>query len=223
MKIGLVVEGTHDYPILSTAITKFAQECGYSDVEFVKLQPQPDATTKSTEGGFGRVIGWCKANSGEALRSILETPLFAGEEVCDLLVVHLDGDAVRDCAPHASLLIPDGDLSPEDRVKYLREMIEEWLEAEAPHRDKVVTAIPVMQTEAWILASTSPNNHPWETVDSKATLYSEMNFSGKKKKPQFYSRMAAAMLNNIDLAIKRCTSLTTFKATIVQAMNKSTP
>lgn len=154
--IGIVAEGTHDFIMLDPFIrAELAKKVGQG-ITIKALQPAPDATGKMTDGGWGKVMGWCQKYAGAKLETFFK-PLFSGDVPCDAIIVHLDGDALEVMAPHTAVVIPSGQLNPDARVKLVVAALEGIL-SPAARRNKVAFAVPVLHTEAWVLAA--ENSHP---------------------------------------------------------------
>lgn len=147
--VGLVVEGPHDYLLLMPLISAELRKRYDQEVRFKELQPEADQTGSYSGGGWPRVVAWCKDNAGERLNSYF-TPLFEGDPPCDAIVVHMDGDALEHLGPHTSRPRTAGS---KKRVASVRMALSSWLQVPGPLRTKLAIAIPVLQTEAWILCS----------------------------------------------------------------------
>ena len=148
--IGLVAEGPHDLITLSALIAaEVAKKTGEA-VKFKHLQPYPDATGEYSGGGWARVVAWCLENTGEHLKTFF-APLFAGDTACDILVIHLDGDAMNLVAPHTVVQLPAKPTTDQARVEYLKDAVLGWLQPTEEHSKTLVFAVPILQTEAWVL------------------------------------------------------------------------
>lgn len=210
MRVGIVCEGVHDFPALSTLIADLAAQAGRGDVSCSPLQPRGDASSKSGDGGWAKVAAWCLANSGAGLDSYLRAPLFAGEEVYDAIVIHLDGDIASECATKYNKGLPNKP-SVVEIVKLLSELIHDWVKANSDSKEKIKIAIPVQKTESWILAALSRNNHAWEEIESKSVLLSETGFvEGRGGKAKHYRRLAAGMTGSSKLIEQRSESFKMF-------------
>ena len=148
--IGLVAEGPHDLITLSALIAAEVAKKSGEPVRFKHLQPYPDATGEYSGGGWPRVVAWCLDNAGDHLKTFF-APLFAGDAACDFLVIHLDGDAMDLVAPHTTVQLPAHPVTDQTRVQYLKEAVLGWLQPTAAHSGALVFAIPILQTEAWVL------------------------------------------------------------------------
>lgn len=209
LRVGIVCEGLHDLPVLRELIGQIAAENGEHDVLCVGLQPKPDATSTVSEGGWSRVIAWCKAHTGDGINTYLRTPLFEGENVFDIIVVHLDGDAVIDCAAHTSIVPPGMPCDSETRVKVVSEMIMEWLAPPAAQEAKIKKAVPTMQTESWLLAAVSANVHDWERVAAKPLFKAEFLPKGTKK-AEAYARLSVEAAKKLADIRTKCRSFELF-------------
>lgn len=150
--VGLVAEGVHDFFMLDPFIRKVLSDRIGTTIRYRNLQPMPDQTGNLGDGGWSRVIAWCKNNAGDRLETFF-TPLFAGEQPCHAIVVHLDGDALEVVGSHTSVVIPSDVRDVSQRVTLLSDVLKECLSLHESRRRKIAFAIPVLQTEAWILAA----------------------------------------------------------------------
>lgn len=152
VNVGLVVEGPHDVIMLSPIIAYEFKKRRNEEVNFIPIQPTQDASGAYGHGGWTKVMAWCLANSGANLQSQFE-PLFAGDPRLDLIVIHLDGDAldlVRGCVPSP---LPPSNASVPDRMVGLEAAVASWLQPSEESRKRLLMAFPTMQTECWILAA----------------------------------------------------------------------
>lgn len=173
--VGLVVEGTHDFVMLSPFIVEELKKRGATEVIFKKLQPTPDETGKMTEGGWTKVLAWCQTYGGTNIETFF-TPLFADDPACDIIIIHMDGDALEQIAPHTDVAIPETP-DVQTRVDTITLAISKWLAS--PSRDeKLAYAIPVLQTEAWVLAVSDPGS-TFNALDAKAAFRSEHTGRGR--------------------------------------------
>ena len=131
--VGLVAEGTHDFIMLESFIKAELAKKGVAEVKIRTPQPTPDETGTMSRGGWTRVLAWCKTHSAEKIDTFF-SPLFANDPACDLVVLHVDGDALEHMGSHTTRVIPQ-DPSVEARVAAVMEAIEEWLDL-APERRK---------------------------------------------------------------------------------------
>lgn len=209
MRVGLVAEGTHDFLMLSPLVEAEIKLRFNEEVEFVELQPEQDATGTYSDGGWARVLAWCTLHSGPAINTFLE-PLFGNEPQCDVIIIHLDGDALEPCMPHTSIVVPPGPYSVSDRVDLMVEIIENWLSVSAAIRGRLALAIPVMQTEAWIIASVPADPGNSEACDAKATF--RANYAGPQSGPlrDFYRAGGISCVGGRDRVLQRCASYDRF-------------
>jgi len=152
LTVGLVVEGPHDLIMLEPVIGRQIKLSHGADVRFRRLQPFPDAIGNFSSGGWPRVLAWCKNNSGSGIETYFE-PLFAADPPCDVIIIHLDGDVMEHLHPHTKTKIPASQVAPIDRVEIIHKALEEWLDLAEDNRAKIAFAVPVLQSEAWILAA----------------------------------------------------------------------
>jgi hypothetical protein len=173
--VGLVAEGTHDFIMLEPFIRAELSKKNINNLSFRTLQPTPDETGKMSRGGWARVLTWCQTYAGANIDTFF-TPLFAGDPSCDIIVIHLDGDALEQIEPHTSVAIPQNP-DPSSRVASLVAAVEEWLNAAPETRRRLVCAIPVQHTEAWVLAA-EDNGHDYSSDDAKAEFRKEHTRKG---------------------------------------------
>jgi hypothetical protein len=214
MRIGIVCEGVHDYPALKVLAEELAQGKGLGPVVCFPLQPAPDASSRSGDGGWAKVVAWCKVNSGRGLDTYLRAPLFEGEEVYDLILVHLDGDIAAECAAKFGRTI-DVNPSVEERVVFLSELLLEFCDAPSEFRERIRTAIPTMKTESWMLAGLSLGEHDWENVEAKSLLLAESGFAeGRPGKAAHYQGLAERLRVRLGEIRARCLSFRMFEESV---------
>lgn len=165
LTIGLVAEGAHDFIMLEPFIRREVRRRTGREIRFRKLQPAPDQTGTMADGGWSRVIAWCKLYAGDAIETFF-TPVFAGDVPCDVIIVHLDGDALEEVRAHTTVIIPSPVPSIEVRLCVLTEVLEECLAASPDSRRRIALALPVLQTEAWMLAAEGDSGRV-EGIDAK--------------------------------------------------------
>jgi hypothetical protein len=140
-------------------------------------------------------------------------PLFEGQNVFDLILIHLDGDTIEECAKHSSVSVPKGKYSAEQRVGALNSMISEWL-APAPRWEaKLKRAIPTLRSESWLLAALADDEHDWERVSAK-DLVSKRFRDKRLAKGAAYSKMAVQAAENVERLRRRCVSFLIFSDSI---------
>lgn len=207
--VGLVVEGTHDYVMLEPLIEHEIREKFKLEVKFKHLQPTPDATGGHADGGWDRVKGWCDNYAGDQIETFF-TPLFETDEICDLIVIHVDGDVVE----LANLHKGKNQLSVRDRVKTISNSIESWLNCPKEHSKKIIHAIPVLQTEAWILASEGIS---YENKNSKSEFRKTYTKSKDGKIKDYYRSRSTGAKAGYANAHRYCTSYNIFRGSIRSA------
>ncbi|MET3355937.1 UNVERIFIED_ORG: hypothetical protein ABID33_003864 [Xanthobacter viscosus] len=168
INIGLVAEGTHDFIMLKPFITHEVSSRFGKRVQFRQLQPAPDSTGNMTSGGWARVVGWCQSNSGPRLDTFF-TPLFSNDAPCDIIILHLDGDALEVASQHHSFTVPSAILDAKQRVSILTSILEHFLSPTTEQRGKIAMALPVQHTESWVLSAENLPGDP-ETIDAKKEL-----------------------------------------------------
>lgn len=167
--VGLIVEGVLDFPVLSRFIEAELPVQFPRPVKFIHLQPQPDATQtgRYSGGGWRRVVGWCTGNSGTRVESFF-SPIEEGDQPCDLILIHLDGDALQQCAQHSAVSADPEPVPADERVNTLERVVVDLLKPPDSRVGQFVFAFPTMHTEAWLLAALRPDALSWEAeADSK--------------------------------------------------------
>lgn len=213
MKVGIVCEGIHDFPALSVLLTELAQAKGIAEISCVALQPQADASSRSGDGGWTKVAGWCLEKSGSGLDTYLNAPLFEGEDKFDAIVIHLDGDIAGACALKYNFTLPDP-LSVDERVATMSGWIAGWLKPSHEHQPKIRSAIPTQMTESWMLAGLSVKTHDWENVAAKELFLEETGFSGSRKAAH-YQAMSVKLAGTTSRIAGRCRSFELFAAEVI--------
>ncbi|CDX39147.1 hypothetical protein MPLA_290048 [Mesorhizobium sp. ORS 3359] len=164
--IGLVIEGRHDAIMLPPLIRGELRARGITSLSLQMIHPKTDETGTVEDGGWLQIRAWCKSNGGKNMQTYFE-PLFADHPALDAIVIHVDGDSLIDICQSSSVDPPKLPVSPTARVNNIVDALGEWLAAPNDHRGKVVFAVPVQSTEAWILASEAVY-HDLESMDAKA-------------------------------------------------------
>lgn len=155
--MGVVCEGAHDYVLLKGLIeAQLAGKPGPVVVESV--QPQIDATSMQIGGGGWTVVTeWLKNHSGDQWDVFFDQPLFATSPTYDAIVVHLDGDVLELSRQFNKTLRRQAQSSVGRRVSVLENWIVQLLNPSARNKLNLVAAIPVLHSEAWILAGLQAN------------------------------------------------------------------
>lgn len=154
--VGFVCEGSTDIVVLRRVV-----EATLGDIDPRPLQPQTDALDRQAVGGrsgWSEVRAWCQrvGSFDDYFKPDIGDPL-------DLLVIAID----LDIAIKAGVTRPPSNLSAYDASE-LCKIIKSWLPQPIPGR--VIIAIPVMATEAWILAALFPRLTNIESEESPAQV-----------------------------------------------------
>lgn len=147
LTIGLVAEGPHDFIMLKPIIADLLKRRTSSQLDFRELQPIQDETGSHTGGGWSRVMAWCKDHSGERTRTFF-TPLFSNQRPCDIIVIHLDGDALELVKPHTDIEIPETIIEVDLRLHLLKAITKEWLTSPPKIEERTAFAFPVLHSES---------------------------------------------------------------------------
>lgn len=140
--VGFVCEGSTDYVVLRAIAERVL-----GPIDARCLQPVVDALDRQARGGRGgwsEVRAWCEQQA--SLDGVF-APLVG--DALDVLVIAID----LDIAVQAGLEKHPANLSAYDATA-LCATIKSWLPQ--PIDRRVIVAIPVMSTEAWVLASLYP-------------------------------------------------------------------
>jgi hypothetical protein len=213
--VGVVAEGVHDYPTIEKLAEISLPSTFIRPLKFRRLQPDADASNGGhPDGGWARVIGWCRRYCSDGL-STLFSPIEEDDEPCEAIIIHLDGDAVNPCSNFsAEGPLPNG-CPATDRVEKLNRMVFEWLAPDANHSRRLVVAVPVMDTEAWIMAALDPTTPDWETRTDAKT-----RFRGLKPRTRsvadHYEYSATAVAAGVQHIRQQCTSFTRFENSCAQ-------
>lgn len=214
--IGLVVEGLNDYPAMEAFASNILRPSVAEPILFRLLQPETDATTgKMGDGGWSRVVGWCKKYSGEKLQTFF-TSVTEDEPACDAIIVQIDGDALEECAAHSNVSF-EADASIAERTAALSKMIDEWLNAPERLKDQVAHALPHLHTESWIMAGIQPRAHEWERIPTKHILWALKAETGIRLLPPFYERMAREAASNHEEISQQCVTFEKFREHLLNA------
>lgn len=169
VRVGVVCEGSHDYIFIKEVTEQLLSDRGFSEVIVTPLQPTIDATSRQIDGGgWSAVIEWCKTQGGDAWIKYFRPTLFATSEIYDAVIVHLDGDVLE-----ISNMFTPGEIAAvrnvPERVSAIKGLIERTLALGVEFSSNLITAIPVRQTEAWLLAALRPTARDHEARDYKRT------------------------------------------------------
>lgn len=196
--VGLVAEGPHDFIMLAPLIRAEFKKKSSEELSFRKLQPQVDATGATTEGGWGRVVGWCQRYAGNQLSTFFE-PLFSDELPCDAVIVHMDGDALEMISKHLGVQISTGTISIGDRVDMIVKILEDIIALNSEQRKGLAFAIPVQHTEAWMLSASPKHQGDFSNKEAKKIFRNQYDFRKKKKLKQYYEEKTVECTNNGEL------------------------
>jgi hypothetical protein len=157
MKVGVVCEGLNDFLALRAIIEEIATRKDIDLDKFDSLQPRIDATsqTQLDTGGWPRVKVWLEDNSGVELRKVLAPRIFSASTSYDLLVIHLDGDVVGLCNDFNATARATCFGRPDVTVQTVESFIEQILNPPDALDDQIIYAVPVLHTEAWLIAASS--------------------------------------------------------------------
>lgn len=140
------------------------------DIKFKKLQPQADSTGETASGGWSKVVGWLKNNSGDRAETYF-SPLFDDEEKCDLIVVHIDADIHQDLLANAGRDKLPEPISVQELVDTVTDVLISWFSVKPERENFVAYAVPVFKTENWIMASVVEcPPEKWTAADAKREL-----------------------------------------------------
>lgn len=209
--VGIVAEGSNDFPILQVFIENILPTTFPRPINFVTLQPEPDATTgRYRGGGWGRVIGWCDNYSTGGLSTYF-APLFEGDIKLDFIVIHIDGDILPACANFCNYPHDVNICDANTKVIHMEKIIEIRLNATVEHKKMLAIAVPLLHTEAWIMAGVDPNSQPWEAVDAKEAFLLNR---GNVKRADFYRIETQRAAANLELIRQQCVSFVRFESRI---------
>lgn len=202
--IGVVMEGSHDYFMLEPLVAKELQLLGHENITFQRLQPTQDATGNYPEGGWTRVVAWCLDNAADNFESAL-TSVLNGQPDLDGLLIHLDGDAAEHLASYASTPLPQT-LTATSRVNYITAAIEEWLDVPDLYRPRIIIAVPVLHTEAWMNAALNFCTPPFEENQAKDIFRSKRDRAISRKLADHYRSQGIKSAQHVDLIYEQCKS-----------------
>ena len=213
INVGIVCEGPRDLAILERLIKRiifFVRP--NEEVEIGCLQPTVDATSgKYDRGGWSQVVGWCTKYTNTHLSTFLDAPLFSGQVAYDLIVVQIDGDALELAGIYSrqDFIIPSA--TPSQRVTDVKSMLEEWLNPSETYLEKILYAVPVHETEAWMLSALSKQTLIWENISSPKEVFQK---EFKAKAQSTYSTLAKQAEGFIDKITGDCISFSIFRADV---------
>lgn len=193
--VGFVCEGSTDIVVLRRVV-----ESVLGDIDPRPLQPETDALDRQvvgTRAGWSEVREWCKRV--DSFDDYFDPDV--GDAI-DLLVIALD----LDIAIRAGLTKHPSNLGAYDASE-LCKIIKSWLPAPLPGR--VVIAIPVMASEAWVLAAMFPRLRNFETiVDPAGVLVAkgkiEMGRNGPWKRAKEYRDFANVVVSKLKRVREAC-------------------
>lgn len=212
LTVGLVIEGYHDLSMLPPMIEAEIRRRQDQEIKFRLLQPQSDETGRVDSGGWQRVLAWCLENAAEKIQTFF-TPLFSGDPACDIIIIHVDGDSYSGLMAHHKGESIQPPLSINARITDIIAAFEKWLALEQDVRSKVAFAVPVLKTEAWIVASESVV-HDCETMDAKAEFLRGYSKERHGQKANFYRIRAEAAARRRDQIARQCFSYRFFASEI---------
>ncbi|MFE0019291.1 hypothetical protein ACFWXH_30875 [Mesorhizobium sp. NPDC059054] len=191
---------------------------GIGNVSLETIHPQSDETGKMEDGGWLRVKSWCKANGGANIQTFFE-PLFADQPGLDAIVFHVDGDSLLDVCRASKIEQPKLPVSAKARVAHIVDVVHEWLAVSDKYRSKVVLAIPVQSTEAWILAAEA-SYHDLEDIDAKREFL--RTFSRGINLEKFYKHRADAARDKTSKIAEQSQSFTLFRNAMLETLGAET-
>lgn len=167
-RIGIVCEGPTDFVALSEFLAESLRHKGI-DVEFVDVQPNLDATSLASGGGWPNALVWLDNNPlASRLSAYLGQGLFASglsSKRCDYLIVQIDTDVLDEDdftnfvrkRKGIAVATPVG---PGDRYDEVQRVLLSFCElanlAEADE-NKHIVAPAVENTEAWCISVCDPD------------------------------------------------------------------
>ena len=166
MRIGVVCEGPTDYCAITSFFGHSMPSAGFP-VDFVPLQPDPDAT--SHEGGWTKVLSWLEDHPpGNRIQVYFTEGLFAGglaQEPLDGILIQMDSDILGDDSFGARVARQfdhnvANPAAAEQRAEEVRQVLSlaarlnEMTDADVLRH---VLAPAVESTETWCVAAFSPH------------------------------------------------------------------
>lgn len=200
--IGVVCEGSHDFIIIKEIVSKALRP---AEVRCVPIQPIVDATLLQVgTGGFSEVKIWCLQNRGRKFFDQIKPGIFANSQVFDFIIVHLDGDVLEKSNWFSATQVASGTGSVTNRIS----IIEQWIHNAIAYSgsDELVSAIPVLSTDGWVLAGVRPTrNFELQHCKKRLERYLKKFFGEHKASslarvmPHCASNVTAARANNLSL------------------------
>lgn len=186
MRVGVVCEGPTDFLAISHFLRASMKRRGV-EAEFVDIQPEVDATSKKSGGGWTIAIAWLIENPPEARRrAYLEQGLFGGglaAKKCDVLLIQIDADVLGDESFRNYVQKNIGWLPAIattaqcsfDEVARVLLHFSGYTDSAAAVADRNVIAPVVQNTETWCVAVRAPDVSNLELLDKAvvATMYEQ--------------------------------------------------
>ena len=173
VRIGVVCEGLTDWHAIRSFLRNSMSSAGFS-VEFVPLQPDPDAT--SSKGGWTKVLSWLENHPPEhRAQRFFTRGLFGGglaEELLDGILVQLDSDILGEDSFVAHVEKQHGytakdPATAEQRAEEVCQVLSlaaRLLEMTEADVSRHVLAPAVESTEAWCVAAFSSRPSDFERL-----------------------------------------------------------
>jgi hypothetical protein len=133
-RIGVVCEGPTDFVAISSFLGESLRVRGLV-VTFVDIQPELDASSLSSGGGWANALTWLEINALQSrLAAYLGKGLFdsgLSDKVCDLLIVQVDTDVLdeddfKNFVAKRKGLVVTSPISPSDRFDEVRRVLSEF-------------------------------------------------------------------------------------------------
>jgi hypothetical protein len=208
LRVGLVTEGPTDQIVLRELLQSHIKTKRPNvQLEFVALQPTPDRTSSGYQGGWFVVYKWCLDNTPQSRAGqLLSGALFAdgmSDQQCDVIVVHLDTDAIAEYRPHHQVPDePDLYAQPNIRAEFVRRILEQWLWPNGAVADDKHIAAPIVEAvETWLVAALTDVEAPEWFLDPGRQLATHeasrrgrslpSTFKGMNKSTDRYRRLAS--------------------------------
>lgn len=161
-------EGSHDFVFLSEVVDELLVARGLSGNTFTALQPRIDATSQQLDGGgYEAVCQWLINNQGIGLRNYLERALFNSSIIYDYILIQLDGDVADLSIDFKNSAYNAAFGTVADRVSAVRGWALSLFRVEPAFSRLVMSAIPTLQMEAWVLAGIVPTASSVESRNRK--------------------------------------------------------